>query len=47
MKRTCRRRDEEEVDESDALLEEYIHFGLHGSEACLHHHHELQQSCCI
>jgi hypothetical protein len=46
MKRTCRRRDEE-VDESDAMLEEDIYFGFHGNEACLHHYHELQQSCCI
>jgi hypothetical protein len=38
---TCRRRDEEEEDESDAMLEEDICFGLHGNEACLHHHHEF------
>jgi hypothetical protein len=47
MKRTCRRCDEEEVDESDAMLEEDIYFGLHSNETCLHHHHELQQSFCI
>jgi hypothetical protein len=46
MKRTCRRCDEE-VDESGAMLEEEIYFGLHSNEARLHHHHELQQSCCI
>jgi hypothetical protein len=47
MKKTCRRCDEEEGDESDAVLEEDLHFDLHGNEACLRHHHELQQSCCI
>jgi hypothetical protein len=47
MKRTCRRRDKEEVDESDAMLEEDIYFGFHSNEACLHHGHELQQSCYI
>jgi len=47
MKRTCSRRDKEEVDESDAVLEEDLYFGLHGNDARLQHHHELQQSCCI
>jgi hypothetical protein len=47
MKKTCRRHDEEEGDESDAVLEEDLYFGLHGNEACLCHHRELQQSCCI
>jgi len=47
MKRTCRRHDEEEADESDAMVEEDVYFGLHANEARLHHHHELQQSCYI
>jgi hypothetical protein len=38
---TCGRHDEEEEDESDAILEEDIYFGLHGNEACLCHHHEF------
>jgi len=37
---TCRRHDEEEEDESDAMVE-HIFIGLHGNEACLHHHHEF------
>jgi hypothetical protein len=47
MKRTCRGHAEEEVDKSDPMLEGEIYFGLHSNEACLHHQHELQQSCCI